>query len=343
MLLSDMADQDEAAVITAAVLKRLYQRMREPFQVAGQTLTMGVSVGVSIYPLDARNGEQMFEHASVALKRAKETGRGHAQYFTPDLQTAHVARIDLDQELKIGLEKQQFEVAYQPIFDLHNGQIVGVESLVRWRHPVHGLLTPDDFLQVAEDSGIIVLIGNWALRQALEDAAHWHKSGSSVFVSVNLSRRQLLQADLLPTVQAVLSVLRCPPERLLLEVPESLTGEDFPKVRETLHNLQRIGVRLAVDNFGSASSSLQDLRRGPFQVIKVDRKFVRGVPRNEENVGIVLSALTVAHHLGRVAIAVGVETEQEKAWLAQTGGRFAQGNFLSEPLPAARIAEISKR
>jgi diguanylate cyclase (GGDEF)-like protein len=343
MLLSEMADQDEASVITAAVIKRLYQRMKQPFQVGDQTITLSVSVGVSIYPLDAQNGEQMFEHASVALRRAKETGRGQAQYFTPDLQSAHVARSEIDQELKVGLEKKQFEVLFQPIFDLTNGQIVGVESLTRWRHPTRGLLGPDDFLQVAEDSGIIVLIGNWALRRAVEEAAQWHQSGMGVFVSVNLSRRQLLQADLLPTIQAALAEVRCSPERLLLEIPEALTGEEFPKVRETLNNLQRIGVRLAVDNFGTASSSLQGLRRGPFQVLKVDRKFVRGVPQNEENTGIVLSALTVGHHLGRVAIAVGVETEQEKTWLAQTGCRFAQGDFLSEPLTAAQMSEFARR
>lgn len=343
MLISELNDQDEASVITAAIIKRIYQKLRKPFQVSGQNITVGASVGVSLYPLDAVNGEEMFEHAGVALKRAKSTGRGQAQYFTPELQSAHDARNVLDSDLRRGLEEDQFEMLFQPILDLSNGQIVGVEALIRWKHPTHGTLNPDDFLQVAEDSGMIVLIGNWALKTALQHAAKWHHSGLGIFVSVNLSRRQLLQADLLPTVQSVLAEMRCSPDRLLLEIPEELTGKDLPKVREALVALQQLGVRLAVDNFGTASTSLQDMRQGPFQVIKVDRSFVRGVPKNEENTGIVLSALTVGHHLGRVAIAVGVETEAEKTWLAQTGCRFAQGNHLSPPLLPSQVAEFGKR
>lgn len=342
MLLSEMADQDEATVITATVIKRLYQKMKKPFVVGDQNITVEVSVGVSLYPLDAKNGEQMFEHATVALKRAKDTGRGTAQYFTADLQTAHVARNDMEQELKTALDKKQFELFYQPIFDLASGQIVGMESLLRWNHPTHGRLIPKHFLQIAEDSGIIVLIGHWILREVLTRALEWHKAKLTEFISVNMTRRQLLQADLLPTIQAVLSEVGCSPERLLLEVPENLTGAELPQVRETLVELQKMGVRLAVDNFGTASSSLKDLRRGPFQVLKVDRSFVAGVPKNDELTGILLSALTVGHHLGRIAIAVGVENQQQKEWLIKTGCRFAQGNALSEPLSTQQLEELIK-
>lgn len=343
MLLSEMADQDEASVITAAVIKRIYQKMKKPFEIEGQSITLGVSIGVTLYPLDAKNGEQMFEHASVALKRAKDTGRGMAQYFTPELQNVHVARNELDQELKQALEEKQFEVLYQPIFDLSNGQVVGVEALVRWNHPVHGMLSPKHFLQVAEESGIIVLIGNWALREALSNAAKWHEAGLGIFVSVNLCRRQLLQADLLPTVQAALTEVRCSPERLLLEVSEHLTGSELPKVSETLKEFQKIGVRLAIDNFGTAASSLTEIRKGPFQVLKVDRSFVSGIPASDEHKAIVLSALTVGHHLGRISIAVGVETQQQKDWLIKTGCRFAQGNGLCEPLKTQQLLEFFKR
>lgn len=342
MLLSEMADEDEASVITATVIKRLYQKMKAPFVVGEQSITAEVSVGVSLYPTDAKNGEQMFEHALVALKRAKDTGRGTAQYFTQELQTAHVARNDMEQELKSALEQKQFDLVYQPIFDLTNGQIVGLESLLRWNHPSHGKLVPQQFLQVAEESGIIVLIGHWILREVLTRAVEWHKAKLTEFISVNMSRRQLLQADLLPTIQAVLGEVGCSPERLLLEVPENLTGSDLPQVRETLAGLQKMGVRLAVDNFGTASSSLTELRRGPFQVLKVDRTFVAGVLKSEECAGLLLSALTVGHHLGRISIAVGVENQQQKDWLIKTGCRFAQGNALSEPLTALQIADLVK-
>lgn len=343
ILLSELSDQKEASVVTASVIKRIYQSLKKPFAVEDQNVSISVSIGVSLYPLDASNGEQMFQHSGVALKRAKETGRGQAQYFTPEVQATHEARMQLDYELKLGLERGEFGLLYQPIFDLSNGQAVGVETLIRWNHPTLGVIGPDEFLKVAEESGIIVLIGNWALRSAVERAAQWQQSGLGLFVSVNLSRRQLLQADLAPIVHSTLAEFRCSPDRILLEIPEELSGPELPRVRETLLNLQQIGVRLAVDNFGTSASSLQELRRGPFQVLKIDRCFVRGVPSNEENSGIVMSALTLGHHLSRITVAVGVETEAEKNWLTKTGCRFAQGNFLAQPLAPEQISDIVTR
>lgn len=343
ILLSDLRDEQEASVITASVIKRIYLMLKKPFSVDDQSISVGVSMGVSLYPLDAANGEQMFQHSAVALKRAKDTGRGQAQYFTPEVQSTHEARVMLDHELKLGLERNEFGLLYQPIFDLSNGQIVGVEALIRWNHPRLGAIGPDEFLKVAEESGLIVLIGNWALRSALQRAAQWQAGGLGLFVSLNLSRRQLLQADLLPTIHAALSEFRCSPDRILLEISEELTGPELPRLRDTLLGLQQLGVRLAVDNFGTSASSLQELRRGPFQVLKIDRRFVRGVPNQEENAGIVLSALTLGHHLGRITVAVGVETEAEKNWLAKTGCRFAQGNLLAGPLPPEHVPEIVAR
>ncbi len=343
ILLSELTDQKEASVVTASVIKRIYQILKKPFAVDDQNISISVSIGVSLFPLDASNGEQMFQHAASALERAKETGKGRAQYFTTEVQSTHEARMQLDQELKLGLERGEFGLVYQPIFDLSNAQAVGVEALIRWHHPQHGLVGPEDFLKVAEESGIIVLIGNWAMRTAIQKAAQWQQAGLGTFVSLNLSRRQLLQADLVATVHSILAEFRCSADRVLLEVSEELSGPEFPRLRETLVSLQQLGVRLAVDNFGTSTSSLQELRRGPFQVIKIDRRFVRGLPTNEENAGIVMSALTIGHHLSRISVAVGVETEAEKTWLAKTGCRFAQGNLLSPPLTAEQISELVAR
>ena len=343
ILLSELTDQKEASVVTASVIKRVFQILKKPFAIDEQTISVSVSIGVSLFPLDASNGEQMFQHAGVALQRAKATGRGQAQYYTAEVQTTHEARLQIDQELKLGLERGEFGLVYQPIFDLSNAQIVGVEALIRWNHPEHGLVGPEDFLKVAEESGMIVLIGNWAMRTAIAKASQWQQAGLGTFVSLNLSRRQMLQADLVPTVHSILTEFRCSADRVLLEVPEELSGPELPRIRETLVNLQQLGVRLAVDNFGTSTSSLQELRRGPFQVIKIDRRFVRGVPANDENAGIVMSALTIGHHLSRISVAVGVETEAEKTWLAKTGCRFAQGNLLSPPLTAEQIGELVAR
>lgn len=342
ILLSELSDQKEASVVTASVIKRIYHMLKKPFAIDEQSISVSVSIGVSLYPLDASNGEQMFQHSAEALKRAKETGRGQAQYYTPEVQSSHEARLQLDHELKLGLERGEFGLLYQPIFDLTNGQIVGLEALIRWNHPRLGSIGPDEFLRVAEESGLIVLIGNWALRTAMQRAAQWQSAGLG-FVSINLSRRQLLQADLIPTIHTALAEFRCSPDRILLEISEELTGPELPRLRDTLANLQQLGVRLAVDNFGTSASSLQELRRGPFQVLKIDRRFIRGVPAHDENAGIVLSALTLGHHLGRITVAVGVETEAEKAWLAKTGCRFAQGNLLAAPLLPDHVAEILAR
>ncbi len=343
ILLSELSDQKEASVVTASVIKRIYQMLKKPFAIEDQNISINVSIGVSLYPLDAANGEQMMQHSGVALKRAKETGRGQAQYFTPEVQSTHEARMQLDHELKLGLERGEFGLLYQPIFDLSNGQVVGVEALIRWNHPRLGSIGPDEFLKVAEESGIIVLIGNWAMRAALQRAAQWQQAGLGLFVSLNLSRRQLLQADLVPLVHSTLAEFRCSADRVLLEITEELSGPELPRLRDTLASLQQVGVRLAVDNFGTSASSLQELRRGPFQVLKIDRRFVRGVPAHEENAGIVMSALTMGHHLSRITVAVGVETEAEKNWLAKTGCRFAQGNLLSPPLQPEQVADIVSR
>lgn len=343
ILLSELTDQKEASVVTASVIKRVYHMLKKPFSIDGQSISVSVSIGVSLYPLDAANGEQMFQHSAEALKRAKETGRGQAQYYTPEVQSSHEAKLQRDHELKLGLERGEFGLMYQPIFDLSNGQIVGVEALIRWNHPRLGSIGPDEFLKVAEESGLIVLIGNWALRSALQRAAQWQAAGLVVFVSLNLSRRQLLQADLIPTIHTALAEFRCSPDRILLEISEELTGPELPRLRDTLSALQQLGVRLAVDNFGTSASSLLELRRGPFQVLKIDRRFVRGVPAQEEHAGIVMSALTLGHHLGRITVAVGVETEAEKAWLAKTGCRFAQGNLLSQPLPPDHVIDMVAR
>jgi len=343
LLLSELSTQDEASVMTAAVVKRVYQKLRQPFQVDDHSVHLGMSMGVSIYPSDARNGEEMFEHSSLALKRAKERGKNQCQYFRAELQDQHEARAELDAQLKRGLEQEQFEMQYQPIFDLKAGQVIGLEALMRWNHPQHGILNPDSFLKVAEDSGLIVLIGNWAVRHALRNAAEWQRHGVAGFVSINLSKRQLMQSELVPNISSLMAEFGCVPDRILFEVPELVTGPEHPQIRETLVELMKTGARLAIDNFGTSSTSLQDLRRGPFTVIKVDRKFVRGLPGNEENAGIVLSALNMGHHLGRISVAVGVESEPERKWLEQTGCLYAQGNALSAPLAANQVADFVKR
>ena len=343
VLLSELSDKDEASIMTSAVLTRIHKRFNEPFQIGELSINLGVSLGISFYPTDAKNCEEMFNNSQIALQRAKSAGPSQFQYFAEDLHSAQAARSILNSELRKGYQNKQFTLLFQPIVDLSQGKVVGAESLLRWHHPKHGVLEPKDFLRVAEDSGMMVLIGQWVLRQALEQALIWKENGVDIFVSVNLSRSQLRQTDFFPAVQSLLEEFKFSPDRLLLEIPESLNDKELPTVRGNLVQLKQIGVRLAVDNFGTATSSLQGLRQGPFQVIKIDRSFVLGLPQQEESTGIVLSSLTLSHHLNKIAIAVGVETESEKNWLTKTGCRFAQGNILSQPVASPQLIEFTRK
>jgi diguanylate cyclase (GGDEF)-like protein len=343
ILLSDIASEEEASVQTASLIRRLYQRMRAAFVLDDQSVQLGVSAGISIYPGDAQNGEQMFEHSAVALRRAKEGGKGQSQFFTAELQSRHAARAELDAQLKKALDQGQFQLMFQPIFDLETSQVIGLETLIRWEHPEHGTLNPESFLQFAEDSGMILLIGNWVLSEALRYGAEWHRHGVGGFLSINLSRRQLMQAELVPSISAMLAQFGCAADRILFEVPEEVTGPEDVEIRKTLIELKGLGVRLAVDNFGTSSTSLQDLRRGPFDVIKVDRKFVHGIPGDEVNTGIVISALLLGYHLGRIAVAVGIENESERKWLANANCKFGQGNALAAPMRPEQVPDFVKR
>lgn len=190
---------------------------------------------------------------------------------------------------------------------------------------------------------MILLIGNWALSEALRYGAEWQRHGVAGFLSINLSRRQLMQAELVPSVSAMLTQFGCAPDRILFEVPEEVTAPENEDIRRTLIELKKLGVKLAVDNFGTSSTSLQDLRQGPFDVIKVDRKFVRGIPGDEKNTGIVISALLLGYHLGPIAVAVGVENEAERKWLASANCKFGQGNALAAPMRAEQIPDFVKR
>lgn len=335
IFLPELKDQDDATAMIATLLRRLDKKMRRPFKVSDESIDIDASVGISLYPIDAHNGEQMFDHAAVAQKQAIES-KEH-RYYSDEIQNHRNAQATLDEQLRVGLDEEQFELLYQPIFDLAKNEVIGLESLIRWNHPDHGVVEPDYFLQVAEDSGMIVLIGNWALREAFKRAAMWQRGGLGAFVSINLSKKQLLQADLVPIIESSLAEFGCSADWVLLEVAEKLTSLETTRVRETLFELNRIGIRLAIDNFGTGATSFQELKRGPFQVLKIERQFVSELFSNDENVGIVMAALTAGHHLGRITIAVGVEGEKERAWLTQSGARFAQGNFLSPPLTADEI------
>lgn len=343
ILLSELSGQEEATSMAAAVARRVYEVLRAPFTVGDQKIHIGVSVGISLYPTDSRSAQQMLEHADTSMYRAKELGRGRYQFYTPELQARHESRLKLDVELREGVERGEFRVVYQPIFNLGTGQMVGVESLLRWAHPTRGVLAPADFLEECEETGLIVPIGRMAILNAVEQAKRWELEGLNLFVTINLSRRQLLQADLSATLLQAVQATGANPASLVLEIGEDVTQFDTPRVQENLDELRRAGLSLAIDRFGTGYSSLERLHADHSTLLKIDRKFVAGVPEDERSTQILLAALSLARNLKMRAVVVGIENRAQKQLLMRLECEFGQGNFLSEPADADTISQIADR
>ncbi|MCA9790838.1 MAG: EAL domain-containing protein [Candidatus Eremiobacteraeota bacterium] len=343
ILLSELSGQEEATSMAAAVARRVYEVLEPPFSVQDQKVFIGCSIAISLYPSDAHTAEQMFEHADAAMERAKNLGRGRYQFFTPDLQEISDIRTRLDVEIRRGLEEDQFQLVYQPIFNLMTGRMAGVESLVRWNHPASGVVGPDEFLEAAEDTGLIVPIGRWAILQAIEQASRWQKEGLGLFTSINISRRQLLQADLAAIIMRSIEVTGANPGSIVLEFDEALNQMDSPRIRENLEELRKAGLKFAVDRFGSGYSSLEVLNTDHHTMIKIDRKFTKGVPDDHRSTSIVLAAMSLARNLNMTSVVVGIENKQQKQLLMRLECQLGQGNFLSEPIEAAMVSQIADR
>ncbi|MGE0491721.1 MAG: EAL domain-containing protein [Vulcanimicrobiota bacterium] len=343
ILLSELSGQEEATSMAAAVARRVYEVLEPPFSVQDQKVFIGCSIAISLYPSDARTAEQMFIHADTAMERAKQLGRGRYQFFTPDLQEISDIRSRLDVEIRRGLEENQFQLVYQPIFNLMTGRMAGVESLVRWNHPASGVVGPDEFLEAAENTGLIVPIGRWAILQAIEQASRWQKEGLGLFTSINVSRRQLLQADLAATILRSIEVTGASPGSIVLEFDEALNQMDSPRIRENLEELRKAGLKFAVDRFGSGYSSLEVLNTDHHTMIKIDRKFTKGVPDDHRSTSIVLAAMSLARNLNMTSVVVGIENKQQKQLLMRLECQLGQGNFLSEPIEAAMVSQIADR
>lgn len=343
ILLSELSGQEEATSMASAVANRVYEVLRPPFVVGDQKVHIGASIGVSIYPSDSKTAEQMLEHADESMHRAKELGRGRFQFFTPELQNRHDVRTRLDGELRRGLEGNQFQLVYQPIFNLGTGRMAGVESLVRWKHSTQGIIGPDEFLQAAEETGLIVPIGRWAIFNAVAQAQRWQSEGLDLFVSINISKRQLLQADLSQVFLDAVSQTQCNPALICIELTEELARIDTARVQEQLKEMRAAGLRFAIDNFGTGHSSLETLNHEHYAQVKVDRRFTVGVPEDKKATNVVLAALALARNLQMTPVVVGIENKQQKNLMMKLDCELGQGNFLSEPLEAQMISQIADR
>lgn len=320
-----------------AVARRVLEAVAAPVHVQGQVAPLSASVGIAMTSDSSASGESMLHEADLAMYQAKDLGRNRSEVFDASLRALTLARIDQTSALRSAIDREQLRVYFQPLVRVADGSMTGVEALVRWEHPTMGLLSPDEFIPLAEESGQIMALGTWALREACRQVAEWTPGFTPRELSVNLSAQQLGHPGLIDAIREALAATRLDPQRLCLEITESVLMDDVESSISALQELKRLGVRLAIDDFGTGYSSLSYLRRFPVDVVKIDRSFVAGLGSDSASDAIVAAVVNVAHALGFTVVAEGVETEEQLVALRALRCDCAQGFYWSRPGPAIAL------
>jgi diguanylate cyclase (GGDEF)-like protein len=319
---------------TVLLARRLLESIGEPYLLDGHSIIVGASIGIAMAPGDGDESEKLLKNADMALSRAKNDSRGTFSFFEAEMDARAQTRRKIEIDLRDAIQNDVLRPYYQPLIDLKSGRITGFEALVRWPHPDRGMVSPAEFIPVAEETGLINALGGLILRRACMDAANWPED---VRVAVNLSPLQFRVGNLLSVVMEALKHSGLPAKRLELEITETLLLEKSSQVQATLHALRALGVRISMDDFGTGYSSLSYLRSFPFDKIKIDQSFVRGLAANRDAQAIVRSIISLGMGLGVTITAEGVETQDELSCLRTEGCHEAQGFLFS---PARANAEI---
>lgn len=329
IVLSDVAQPQDVPKITQKILDALSR----PFKLVARQLFITTSIGISLYPDDGQEADTLLKNADAAMYRAKEHGRNNYQFFLSDMNVQATERLALETALHSAVTREEFLLHYQPLVDLRTGKIIGMEALLRWQSPEHGLVSPAQFIPVAEESGLIVPIGQWVLRTACAQNKAWQAEGlPPVRVAVNLSARQFQQENLVETITEVLRETGLDPNALELELTESIM-QDTAAI-QTLRQLKELGVEISIDDFGTGYSSLSYLKRLPINTLKIDQSFVRNMTTDKDDAVIAKTIIGLAHSLHLKAIAEGVETIEQLEFLRSHGCDRIQGYLFSRPLPA---------
>jgi diguanylate cyclase (GGDEF)-like protein/PAS domain S-box-containing protein len=319
--------------LSVRLIERLMQNLAQPIWVNGQALLLTSSIGIAVYPEDGDSAERLVEHADIAMYRAKQDGRNRFCFYTPSMNDAAIARLQMEGDLRHALEKSEFLLHYQPQADLDSGEIVGAEALLRWQHPSRGIVPPAEFIPMAEDTGLIVPIGEWVIRSACLQQRAWRARGMKPLrVAVNLSPRQFAQKDLVATVARILDDTGMAAAELELEITESTVMHDVEHAVRQLRELKALGVHLSIDDFGTGHSSLAYLKRFPIDILKIDRSFIKDIARNGDGGAIATAIITLAQALKLQVVAEGVETQEQLDYLRRARCHRMQGFLLSRPL-----------
>jgi predicted signal transduction protein with EAL and GGDEF domain len=318
---------------------RLLVEIARPFDLDGQEALVTISVGVALLPTDGDTPDALLQNADIALYRAKSEGGNRCRFFEAGMDARLQERKALEADLRSALQNDELELYYQPLINLHDARLTGIEALVRWHHPTRGLIEPPEFIELAEQTGLIMPIGEWVLKTACAQAAAW----PGVRIAVNLSAVQFRHADLVSAVRSALERSGLAPGRLELEVTEPILLEDPQESLLTLLQLKDLGVRIAIDDFGTGHSSLGHLRTFPFDKIKIDRSFVRDLDRDRDAEAIIKAVVTLGNGLGTEVCAEGVERVDQLAQLADDGCDEVQGYLLCKPMPVADTQTFIER
>lgn len=337
VLLPAIGQAEDAAVVAQKILESI----GKPFFLDEHELHVTCSIGISFYPNDGDNSETLMKNADTAMYRAKEAGRGNYQFYLADMNARSLERLAMETSMRFAIEREQFELYYQPQIDVAGGTMVGAEALIRWNHPTLGMVLPAHFIPLAEETGLIQPIGEWVLRTACRQAARWQSQGyASFLVSVNVSARQFRQAGFVDMVASALRDCGLPPECLELELTESVLMGQTDKNIAILRSLKQMGLTIAIDDFGTGYSSLNYLKRLPIDTLKVDRSFVGDLPRDKDDAAIVDAVVSMAHSLSLKVVAEGVETEDQVEFLRSRRCYLMQGFYFYEALPAAELTRL---
>lgn len=337
VILANMTHASDAA----RVAQKIMQAFALPFSIAQRELHVGASVGITIYPSDDRSVPNLLRNADIAMYRAKETGRNRHQFYTTEMTVKAEERLALENDLQRALRERELFLVYQPIVSTRTAEIVGIEALLRWQHPTRGVILPERFIPLAEETGLVVDIGEWVLRMVCQQAGEWQRQGMPELVmSVNLAARHFRQLSLLQTLRQAGRQIGGELPQLELEMTEgTLFGQD-PTTISLLRELNEMGISLAIDDFGTGYSSLSYLQQFPIKTLKIDKEFIRGIPSNPDSTAIVITIITLAHTLGMRVVAEGVETVEQLQFLRWRQCDAYQGYYFSPPLPPLEMERL---
>jgi diguanylate cyclase (GGDEF)-like protein len=340
LVLPDLEHEQDASIVA----RRIMGALGESFRVGSQDLFATVSIGIAVYPSDGNDVKTLLRNADSAMYHAKQKGKNTLEFYTESLTQASIERMNVEVKLRRAIEQGELKLWFQPKIETRSGLLVGAEALLRWSTSGLGAVPPARFIPVAEDTGLILTIGEWVLREACRQMQAWDAVGlPPVAVAVNVSSRQLRHGDLFKTVSDLLDESGLRPKSLELEITESAIMSDVPRAKQVFQKLSELGIRLSIDDFGTGYSSLSQLKRFPVDTLKIDRSFVVSLPEDADDSSITLAIIAMAHRLGIRVVAEGVETEGQFSFLKEHECDEVQGYLFSPPVPASEFVQFLER